>query len=109
MLAECNFREGNAAAAAELINQVRKRNFEGERDPNPVTAANLDKYRFLDEWSIEFIGEGRRRTDLIRWGSFTTEQWWDHQPSNSEHLKRFPVPNEAIAGNNNLAQNPGYE
>lgn len=109
MLAECHFREGNAAAAADLINQVRSRNFEDGKDPNPVTASNLDKYRFLDEWSIEFLGEGRRRTDLIRWGSFVTETWWDHQPSSSEHLKRFPVPNEAIAGNNNLAQNPGYE
>lgn len=109
MLAECNFREGNLAAAAELVNQVRKRNFEGEKDPDPVTAANLDKYRLLDEWSIEFLGEGRRRTDLIRWNSFVSESWWDHQPSGSEHLRRFPVPNEAISGNNNLTQNPGYE
>ncbi|WP_313366985.1 RagB/SusD family nutrient uptake outer membrane protein [Sphingobacterium mizutaii] len=109
MLAECNFRTGNAAEAANLINQVRKRNFEGEKDPNPVTVANLDKYRLLDEWSIEFLGEGRRRTDLVRWKAFTTEKWWDHVASNSAHLNRFPVPNEAIAGNNNLKQNPGYE
>lgn len=109
MLAECNFRSGNAEAAASLINQVRKRNFADEKDLNPVTAANLDKYRLLDEWSIEFLGEGRRRTDLIRWKVFTTEKWWDHNPSYSAHLNRFPVPNEAIAGNNNLQQNPGYE
>ncbi|MGO1595200.1 MAG: RagB/SusD family nutrient uptake outer membrane protein [Sphingobacterium sp.] len=109
MLAECNFRQGNAVVAVDLINQVRKRNFENGNDPNPVTVANLDKYRFLEEWSIEFLGEGRRRTDLIRWGAFVTETWWDHQPSGSEHLKRFPVPTEAISGNNNLAQNPGYE
>ena len=108
ILAECNFRTGDAAGAATLINQVRKRNFVGA-DSNPATAANLDKYRFLDEWSIEFLGEGRRRTDLIRWKAFTTEKWWDHNASGSAHLNRFPVPNEAIAGNNNLQQNPGYE
>lgn len=108
MAAECRFRDGDAAGAAELINSVRKRNFSNGADPNPVTAQNLDKYRFLDEWSIEFLGEGRRRTDLIRWKAFTTEEWWDHAPSNSDHLNRFPVPNEAIAGNNNLTQNPGY-
>jgi len=109
ILAECDFRTGDKAGAATLINQVRKRNFPTGTDTNPVTATNLDKYRLLDEWSIEFIGEGRRRTDLVRWKAFTTEKWWDHAASNSDHLNRFPVPYEAIAGNNNLAQNPGYE
>ncbi len=32
----------------------------------------------IDEWGIEFLGEGRRRTDLIRWDMFVTEAWWDH-------------------------------
>ncbi|MNJ96989.1 SusD family protein [compost metagenome] len=60
-----------------------KRNFANAADTNPVTAANMDKYRILDEWSIEFLAEGRRRTDLIRWRAFTTEKWWDHNPSTS--------------------------
>lgn len=106
MLAECKLRSGDKETAATLINAVRKRNFAGA-DPNPVTAANLDKYRMLDEWGIEFLGEGRRRTDLIRWNAFTTEKWWDHQASD-EHYERFPVPTQAISGNNNLKQNPGY-
>ncbi|WP_223857645.1 RagB/SusD family nutrient uptake outer membrane protein [Sphingobacterium micropteri] len=108
ILAECHFREGNLAEAASLVNQVRKRNFADQVDPNPVTSTNLDKYRLLDEWSIEFLGEGRRRTDLIRWNAFVTESWWDHQPSQSAHLNRFPVPTQAISGNNNLQPNPGY-
>nr|WKN38784.1 RagB/SusD family nutrient uptake outer membrane protein [Tunicatimonas sp. TK19036] len=107
MLAECQWRAGNQAEAAMLINQVRQRNFPEGNDPNPATAQNLDEYRMLDEWGIEFIGEGRRRTDLIRWNKFTTESWWDHEPS-QEHLRRFPVPLQAISGNNNLVQNPGY-
>lgn len=110
MLAECKLRAGDKATAADLINEVRKRNFEGGEDPDPVTEANLDDegYRMLEEWGIEFLGEGRRRTDLIRWNKFVTESWWDHEPSNSEHLRRFPVPQEAISGNNALDQNPGY-
>ncbi|MGK9120907.1 RagB/SusD family nutrient uptake outer membrane protein [Olivibacter jilunii] len=108
ILAECKWRSGDLAGAAELINTVRRRNFENGVDPNPVRVDNFDKYRFLDEWSIEFLGEGRRRTDLIRWNMFTTENWWDHQASQSDHLKRFPVPTQAISGNNNLTQNPGY-
>ena len=108
MLAECKWRAGDRAGAADLINAVRKRNFPNGVDPNPATAANLDQDRFLDEWSIEFLAEGRRRTDLIRWKVFTSANWWDHQASGSNHLNRFPVPTEAISGNNNLAQNPGY-
>ncbi len=108
-LAECKMRAGNKQAAADLINQVRKRNFEGGVDPDPVTAANLDEYRLLDEWLIEFLGEGRRRVDLIRWNKFVTESWWDHTPSNNANLNRFPVPSNAMSGSNALIQNPGYE
>jgi len=109
MLAECLLRTGDKGRAAALINEVRRRNFENGRDPDPVTAANLDDagYRMLDEWGIEFLGEGRRRTDLIRWDKFTTESWWAHEPSAPKY-KRFPVPTQAISGNNNLKQNDGY-
>lgn len=107
MLAECKMRNADNIGAANLINLVRKRNFAGGVDPAPVDAASLDKYKMLDEWGLEFLGEGRRRTDLIRWKMFTTEKWWDHEPS-SEHLNRFPVPTQAISGNNNLEQNTGY-
>jgi len=108
MLAECLMRKGDKVRAAELINEVRRRNFENRTDPAPVTETNLDDYRMLDEWGMEFLGEGRRRTDLIRWKKFTTESWWDHVPSNNENYNRFPVPIEAISGNNNLEQNKGY-
>jgi SusD family. len=53
-LAECKMRAGDKDGAAKLINEVRKRYFEGGVDPDPVTAANLDKYRMLDEWLEEF-------------------------------------------------------
>lgn len=108
MLAEVKLRTGDPAAAADLINTVRARAFENGNDPNPVTADNLDFYRMADEWGIEFLGEGRRRTDLIRLGFFTTEDWWDHQASGSDHLKRFPVPTPALSGSSALEQNPGY-
>lgn len=105
MLAECKMRAGDKKGAAELINAVRKRAFEDNADPDPVTEANLDKYRMIDEWGIEFLGEGRRRTDLLRWDMYTTEKWWDHQPSDASR-KRFPVPTNAIAGNNSLEADP---
>ena len=108
MLAECELRAGDRKTAASLINQVRGRNFEGGVDPNPVTADNLDEYRMLDEWMIEFLGEGRRRTDLIRWDKFVTESWWDHTPLNDKNKNLFPIPNSAISANNLIEQKPGY-
>lgn len=111
MLAECKYHSGDKAGAASLINEVRARYFTTTGgDPNPVTAANLDKYRLADEWLIEFIGEGRRRTDLVRWGMFTTEAWWDHPADGAgkEYLNRFPIPDDAIGANSLLQQNPGY-
>ena len=108
MLAECELRAGDRKTAAGLINQVRGRNFEGGEDPNPVTADNLDEYRMLDEWMIEFLGKGRRRTDLIRWDKFVTESWWDHTPLNDKNKNLFPIPNSAISANNLIEQNPGY-
>ena len=59
----------------------------------------------LDEWGIEFLCEGRRRTDLVRWGVFTTEPWWDHAPSDASR-NRYPVPSLAISGNNKLTLDP---
>ncbi|HBI73819.1 MAG TPA: RagB/SusD family nutrient uptake outer membrane protein, partial [Lachnospiraceae bacterium] len=110
-LAECKLRAGDKQGAAKLINQVRARNFKNGVDSNPVTAANLDEFRMLDEWMIEFLGEGpgRRRTDLIRWGEFTKGTWWDHKADNDENKNRFPLPNSAISANPLLKQNPGYD
>jgi hypothetical protein len=106
-LAECKLRAGDKTEAAELINKVRSRYFTSA-DPDPVTASNLDEWRMLDEWMREFIGEGRRRTDLVRWNKFTTEAWWDKPADNKPHYNRYPIPEDAMNGNNLIEQNPGY-
>lgn len=106
MLAECKWRKGDKAGAAKLLNEVRKRNFEGGIDPDPVPD-DFDIYRLADEWMIEFLGEGRRRTDLIRLGLWSTEDWWAHQASD-DTKKLFPIPTKAIGANPKLSQNPGY-
>ncbi|MDR0995689.1 MAG: RagB/SusD family nutrient uptake outer membrane protein [Tannerella sp.] len=110
-LAECKMRSGDFQGAADLINTVRKRYFPNG-DPNAVTAASLQgtdgKYRMLDEWMQEFIGEARRRTDLIRWNAYVTESWWDHQATNDANLRHFPIHYSVMSANPLLEQNPGY-
>ena len=102
------YRSGYKKEAANLFNEVRKRNFENEVDPDPVTETNIDKYRILDEWMVEFLGEQRRRTDLRRWGLYTTGTWWDHKATNDDHYELFPIPEKSISVSNVLRQNPGY-
>jgi hypothetical protein len=106
-LAECKWRAGEKKEAAALINQVRKRNFENGVDPDPVPD-DFDIYRMADEWLVEFLGEGHRRTDLIRWGLWTTEDWWAHDATNDKNKCRYPIPDTYLAGNALLEQNPGY-
>ena len=50
------------------------------------------------------MGEAHRRTDLVRWNLFTTESWWDKEPTPSTK-NVFYIPNEAIYANPLLKQN----
>lgn len=69
--------------------------------------ADVQYGRFLDELGWEFAIEGHRRTDLIRFGVFTTKTWFNHTP-NGDFRVLFAIPSGAIATNTNLKQNPGY-
>lgn len=95
--------------AVDLINACRQRAFSAEDWPNEkYTTATLTLDELLAERGREFIFEGKRRTDLIRFGKFLTESWWDHTPTTSEHLKIFPIPYDQTSLNPNLVQNEGY-
>lgn len=63
--------------------------------------------RFLDELGWEFAIEAHRRTDLIRFGVFTTKKWFNHVP-NGAYRTIFAIPLSAIQTNANLTQNTGY-
>lgn len=108
MLAECRFREGDASEAANLLNKVRSRYYP-EGSESLYEPGDLTEQELLDEWGREFIGEGRRRTDLIRFGKFTTGTWWDKESDGGdEHLKIFPIAESVLNVNPQLNQNPGY-
>lgn len=75
----------------------------------PVTngGADIAYGRFLDELGWEFAIEAHRRTDMIRFGIFTTKTWFNHKP-NGAHRTVFAIPSNAIRTNPNLTQNEGY-
>jgi hypothetical protein len=98
------------AEAVDLINACRSRAYTPEVWAEPgvaYTPATLTLDELLAERGREFIFEGFRRDDLIRFGKFTTASWWDHQPSNASKAL-YPIPQRQIDLNNTLKQNPGY-
>lgn len=107
--AEALMRKNGGAATAEavqLINDCKVRAF-APANWTPYTTATLNLNELLIERGREFIFEGFRRDDLIRFGKFATGSWWDHQPTNAIR-QLYPIPQQQIALNSNLKQNPGY-
>jgi hypothetical protein len=101
MKAECVLRLGDAVGALAYVLPVRQRaglaNF----------AAPLSPDSLLAERGREFVWEGWRREDLLRFGHFgDAKQFKPADGSTNPQL--FPVPIEAIQKNPNLHQNPGY-
>ena len=113
MKAEALMRKnGNKATqeAVDLINACRQRAFsEADWAAAKYTTATLTMDELLAERGREFIFEGKRRLDLIRFGKFTTGEWWDHKATNDKNLEIYPIPYKQTALNPNLVQNPGYE
>lgn len=110
--AEALMRKNGGTATAEsvkLINDVRKRAFTAaDFDKEAYTTATLTLDELLAERGREFIFEGKRRTDMIRFGKFVTASWWDHTPSNDPNKNLFPVAQRQLQANQSLKQNPGY-
>jgi hypothetical protein len=101
MKAECVLRLGDAVGALAYVLPVRQRaglaNFTAPLSPDSLLA----------ERGREFVWEGWRREDLLRFGHFgDAKQFKPADGSTNPQL--FPVPIEAIQKNPNLHQNPGY-
>lgn len=107
MKAECAKRGANVDGLA-AFNEVRKR--AGLAEVSDYTLDNV-----LQERACELYLEGWRRSDLVRFGYFTTAKklWqWKGGVKNgkavSSHLNLFPIPADDVNANNNLNQNAGY-
>lgn len=109
--AEAIMRKNGGVANGEavtLVNSVRQRAFlPTDWTSAAYTTATLTLDELLAERGREFIFEGKRRQDLIRFGKFTSATWWDHAASSAK-AELFPIPARQIRLNQNLKQNEGY-
>ena len=104
---------GDLNLATANINELIERGY-GNSDHN-ITSSELTLDFILNERSRELYWEGQRRTDLVRYGYFTTGNYlWPfkaNQPggtSTDAFRNVFPIPSSSISANPNLNQNDGY-
>lgn len=96
-------------AALGYINAIRTRANAGSK--NAFTLAEI-----ADEWSREFYFEGRRRSDLIRFGYFGGDNNYTWQWKGGTYTGQrfsadrnvFAIPATDLNANSNLKQNKGY-
>lgn len=109
MLAECAARgKADNAKGLAAYNAVRER-------AGVPTASSITPEDVLNERGRELLWEGHRRSDLIRFGQFTTADYlWEYKGSVKEgaavadYRNLFPLPPADVNANSNLKQNAGY-
>ena len=109
--AEANWRLGaDATTVMNDINVLRQR-----ANTRLFNAGDITEDNIRDEWCREFFMEGRRRSDLVRFGCFTGNKYvWDWKGGTASgttvdsHFNVYPIPADDIMNNANLKQNPGY-
>lgn len=112
-----NEQSGPTSEVFELVNQVRRRAF-GIAINTPDATVDLasdlttDQLReaIREERKKEFVQEGQRWYDLVRWGTLVTEvKKVTAKNTVSERNNLYPIPqSERNINPDGLPQNPGY-
>lgn len=93
--------DNNSSQALDLVNEVRTRS-------GAAQLSNINLELIEEERAREFIWEGHRRRDMIRFGSYFNDTW-AFKPNTTEMFRAiYPIPQEQLIANPNLSQNPGY-
>ncbi len=114
MYAEAHLRGGggDVSTAVNYINMLRQRAY-GNSAGN-ITSPSLTLSFVLDERSRELFWEGHRRTDLIRFGQFSTQGVWPWKggvmagKTTEAFRDIYPIPSSDMIANPTLVQNEGY-
>ena len=117
-LAEAVLRGGQGATRAEAlayVNALRKRAYNGNETAAPIGDSAFTLDFLLDERGRELFYEAQRRTDLIRFGKYTSADYvwpWKGGVAEGKAVNDFytvyPLPSDDIGSNTNLKQNDGY-
>lgn len=106
--AEACMNLGQANTALPKVQELAAR--AGVTAPTSITQEWL-----IEERARELMWEGHRRTDLIRYGKFTSSSFlWTYKGGSfsgqgfDDHMKIFAIPASELASNPELHQNPGY-
>lgn len=102
---------GSMATAVNYINLLRQRAY-GDTSGN-ISSFTVDD--ILNERGRELYWEGFRRTDLIRYGKYTSDTYlWPFKGGVAggkgleSYKSLYPLPISDVIANTNLTQNPGY-
>lgn len=116
-LAEAVLRGGTGVTknvAMNYLNELRKRAYK-DKTVAPIDDNNFTLKFLLDERGRELFFEAQRRTDLVRFGKYTSGDYvWPWKGGVAEgkgvkdKYKVFPLPSDDIGSNLNLKQNDGY-
>jgi hypothetical protein len=105
---------GSSAQAVEYINMLRRRAY-GDSGGDIDIGTMSQEFFILDERARELFWECHRRTDLVRYGVFTSGQYlWPWKGNTAlgtgvdDRFNIFPLPNDDVNANPNLTQNMGY-
>ena len=112
--AEALVRLGRASEATADLTAIRSRaGLTGASQTGSITLESVELER-----RHEFFFEDMRRTDMIRYGTFTSLSWlkpqWSIQVTErkprvgDKNTNLYPIPSLEIAKNPLLQQNPGY-
>lgn len=106
MKAEALVRLGkNLDVALSLVNRVRNRSGLTSLTADQLTLASIEKER-----ANEFIWEGKRRQDMMRFGTYDQVTWGpaNEVGNKAAYTRIYPIPQKQIAANPKLKQNEGY-
>ena len=109
MYAEAVLRGGNGSAstALDLVNDVRRRAFGGSSD-GEISSSDLTLDFILAERGRELYTEGIRRTDLIRFGKYTSGYQWNWKGGVRDgadvdgKFEYLPIPEAELSANPDL-------
>jgi hypothetical protein len=104
--AEATNELGDPAAALPFVNIVHT------RAGLPALTGTYTQQQMRDlilkERLLEFVGEGKRRQDMIRMGVYLKPFGLKGDQSSQPYRILFPIPATQIQTNPSLEQNPGY-